>query len=251
MRYLILIFFCGLSHIILAQDLFDYVRQHDFKAVKDYSGAVNLRDPNQATPLMWAVFSADRRMVRKLIRKGADPTLKGWIIVDDTLNHYQLIYGSCLAIAAGKKKNRLLKYFIRRQDLPVDDREINLDHNTEDGWTALQWASLVGNLEGAEFLIHRGADVNAIAPTNYNQTPLHLAVGFNQTEMVSLLIREGADCQATDLLGTSVLSYAFENESREIVKILLAAGAHFAERENKVLEDELHKTFGVDDVNEL
>jgi ankyrin repeat protein len=230
------------------------VRDNDHKAVKDYEGSVNLRDDNQATPLMWALYSSDSKMVRLLLKKGADPYLKGWIYENNLevkSNPEEVIYGSCLAIAAGKGKKDMLKYFVKKLDISPNDREINLEGNIENGWTALHWATYVGDKGAIKFLVKEGANINAVMPTNFNQTALHLAIINSNTEIVELLLESGADVNTTDWMGRSVLSYAFQTKSREMVKLLLNKGAVFDEREQRVLEDELYKNFKIDKAADL
>lgn len=251
MKYTILVCFILIFSSLKAQDLFDLVKNSDHKAVKAYEGSVNIRDQNMATPLMWAIYSDDHKLVKILLKKGADPELKGWIYENDSISGYDLIYGSCLGIAAGKGNKRCLKFFIRKLGVSPNDREINLEPNLENGWTALHWAAYRGNLSAAKYLLDEGAKLEAVAPTNYNQTALNLAILGGQTEMLEFLLESGANCNYTDWLMVSVLSYAFKQRSREMVKILLEHGAVFDERENKNIEDELHKFFGVESVEEL
>ncbi|MBN1950206.1 MAG: ankyrin repeat domain-containing protein [Bacteroidales bacterium] len=251
MRHFLILLLVLILPKVYAQGLFDLVKQGDIRAVKSYDGPVNLRDENQATPLMWAIFSEDQKMVKKLLKKGADPELKGWIVVEDSTTGLELIYGSCLALAAGTGNARLVRYFIEKKGISTEDREINLQTNLENGWTALHWAAFTGRVDIASYLIQRGASIDAVAPTNNNLTPLQFAVQAGHVEMAELLLNAGANCDQTDWLGISVLSHAFNQRSREMVKILLDNGASFDEREKKVLPDELDKAFGIGNPSEL
>jgi ankyrin repeat protein len=236
---------------VSAQDLFYFVKNNDHESVKSYYGAVNLRDTNLATPLMWAVYLADLPMVKLLIRKGADVSLKGWILFKDSVSRFDFIYGSCLAIAAGEDKVDQLKYFIRKQRIPVDDREIIINDNSEDGWTALQWASVKGNIRSLKYLLRRGADINAISVNDYNQTPLLFAINFNQVEAAMLLIKRGANVNQKDLFGVTPLTYALEIQNKELVKCLVKNGARLEEYNERPLEEMLLDLFGVKRIEDL
>ena len=60
--------------------------------------------------------------------------------------------------------------------------------------TGLHLVSQLGNVELAELLIGRGADMEAISQTT-GSTPLKYAVFFCQIEMVKLLLKRGADIE--------------------------------------------------------
>jgi ankyrin repeat protein len=57
----------------------------------------------------------------------------------------------------------------------------------------LHHAAEAGQCEAAEWLLARGADVNAHQEERIGETPLSLAVQNTHPEMVELLLRHGAD----------------------------------------------------------
>jgi ankyrin repeat protein len=251
MKYCITVFLIAVSITISGQDLFKLILTNDYKNVKEYHGAVNLRDSNQATPLMWAAYSSNLKMVKLLSRKGADATLKGWIYVRDTVNYQDLIYGSCLVIAAGEGNIRMTKYFLQNHSIPVDDREINLTGYQENGWTALHWASVKGNIRTAKILLKRGANINAISEYDIDKTPLLFSLSYNQIQMAKLLIRKGADVNKADNNGLAPLSYALENQNRELIRYLIKHGAILEEYAKKPPEEMLMELFGVKDIEDI
>jgi hypothetical protein len=56
-------------------------------------------------------------------------------------------------------------------------------------------------------------------------TPLGVAVGFNRTELVQLLLDSGADLAMVDGQGNTVLHYAAGYGRKEVAELLLMSGA--------------------------
>ncbi|KAK0182649.1 hypothetical protein PV327_000764 [Microctonus hyperodae] len=63
------------------------------------------------------------------------------------------------------------------------------------------------------------------APDSEGHTPLHLAVIAGDTQLVAVLLANGADVNAKDLEGHSVLHWATVCGEAECVRLILAAGA--------------------------
>lgn len=85
-------------------------------------------------------------------------------------------------------------------------------------------------------LVAAGADVNSVAKTLRQETPLIDAVRFGHLEVVRLLLARGADPNKVDRENHGALYHAFtspyllggtaKNVAEEIVRILLAHGAN-------------------------
>lgn len=73
----------------------------------------------------------------------------------------------------------------------------------------------------AQMLIEAGADVN-IAEEQYHATPLLLAIGRNDADLVTLLIKNGANVNHRLKNGVRILNFCKDSE---IKKILIKAGA--------------------------
>lgn len=235
--------------ICSGQDLFKMVKQNDYEGVKAFEDAVNLRDTNQATALMWAAYSSNLKMVELLIKKGADVHAKGWIIWQDKETEY--IYGSLIAIAGGENNVDLLKYLLKKQKIDVDDKEINLYEGIENGWTALHWAAVRGNNESIRYLVKNGADIDNPSETDSDQTALIFAVINDKEESVDLLLELGASINKADAIGNTALVYAFKNKNKIMVKKLIAQGAIPGDKNGRNIEKMLSDTFGVSSADEL
>ena len=101
------------------------------------------------------------------------------------------------------------------------DAGVDVNVKDEGGETPLHHAALKGHKEIAEVLITNGADLNAKDLLD-DSTPLHWAAQFDQKEIVELLIAEGAAVNAKNMDGETPLHKAVP---KEIVKLLIFNGA--------------------------
>ncbi len=90
-----------------------------------------------------------------------------------------------------------LKAILEKHPLLVDAAEPyppgHKPYSTED-YTPLAWAAVRGHTAVADYLIRRGANVNAADGAGW--TPLHLAARGGHLELVKLLVKCGADVGA-------------------------------------------------------
>jgi ankyrin repeat protein len=98
------------------------------------------------------------------------------------------------------------------------------DPATDPATDALYRAIREGSLDDTRKAIKAGADVNARL-TRYQQTPLHLAAIFGQTAIAGLLIKKGANVNATDVTPWTQLQEAMEKGHPDVVKLLTKHGA--------------------------
>ena len=89
----------------------------------------------------------------------------------------------------------------------IDTGEANVNEERDKyGRTALDIASIRGNLEISELLTSSGADVNI--RDSYGQTALHSASYYGHLEIVQLLLCQGADISFRDNGGDTALDWA-------------------------------------------
>ena len=98
-----------------------------------------------------------------------------------------------------------------------------VDHQDQDGRTALQVAAGLGHPPVVKALIAAGADVNK--PTKEGMTALMLAASVGNTEMVEILLDAGANPELQDGVGTTALLAAAYNGFPEVVEVLLQTTA--------------------------
>ncbi len=104
------------------------------------------------------------------------------------------------------------------------DREVFeflLSIDVLDNYHLLCRAIKIENKEIAEFLIAKGAGVNA--KDDNGETPLHYALG--NKEIAELLIAKGADVNIKNNFGKTPLFYAIKENDKELAKFLIAKGA--------------------------
>jgi ankyrin repeat protein len=99
-----------------------------------------------------------------------------------------------------------------------------------DGTTALHWAARDSNLKAIRLLLKAGADVNA--SNRYGVTPLSLAVTSGDLATVKELLKAGADAKRALVEGETVLMTAARTGNAKIVRALIAHGADLEARES-------------------
>ena len=82
------------------------------------------------------------------------------------------------------------------------------------------------HLEMARLLVEQGADIHA---RGYDRscTPLHVAAGLGQSDIVDYLLNQGADINKPNCYGKTALNYAFEAGHATTAKILIDRGCDF------------------------
>ena len=98
-----------------------------------------------------------------------------------------------------------------------------LEAKSENEKTPLHFAAQIGNKEIVEFLIGKGADVNA--KNIAHETPLHYAAALKHKEVVDFLIARGAQLDSITSDGSTPLHYAANYGNFETVRVLVEKGA--------------------------
>ncbi len=186
---------------------------------------VNAVRTDGSSALLYAAYQGDAELVKALLDKGANPNLR---------NEYGAF---------------ALSEAVQQGSQPIVD--MLLSHNADanlgnvESETALMVAARSGNLAAAQALLKAGAKVNA--KENWGgQTAVMWAAAQSQTEMLKLLIKNGADVNMQGAMrlwdrrtlseprpkdmnkgGLTALLYASREGCTDCVKILKDAGADF------------------------
>lgn len=100
-----------------------------------------------------------------------------------------------------------------------------LNLHSKDGFTPLGFAAFFNRAQIAEYLVNEGADVNIASNNDFKVAPLHSAVAAKSLVITQLLLEHGADPNVQQQNDVTPLHAAAHNNSIDIVKALLAAGA--------------------------
>lgn len=99
-----------------------------------------------------------------------------------------------------------------------------LEHGENYGYEELSRCITIGNIQKIMIMITmQGADINATDDFGY--TLLMKAVQFGRLEIVKLLLQHGAHINVKNQAGMTALDYAIERNRPDIQEILLNAGA--------------------------
>ena len=89
--------------------------------------------------------------------------------------------------------------------------------------------TISGEWEDVRRLLNEGHDPNATSAIDRHRTPIMFAAAAGQVDVVRLLIAKGADVNASDSHGCTVLTWTQHSTSKRypvVRKILLENGAH-------------------------
>ncbi|XP_046385397.1 poly [ADP-ribose] polymerase tankyrase [Ischnura elegans] len=207
-----------------------------------HGASVNVADLWKFTPLHEAAAKGKYEIVRLLLKHGADASKKnrdgatpldlvrggnssgggsrgegsgGGSTGDQDVA--DLLRGNAALLDAAKKGN-----LARVQRLVTADN-INCRDAQGRNSTPLHLAAGYNNLEVAEFLLERGADVNA--QDKGGLIPLHNASSYGHLDIAALLIKFSTVVNATDKWGFTPLHEAAQKGRTQLCALLLAHGA--------------------------
>ena len=199
--------------------------------------SVNATNKDQATPLMFACWDGGRLdNMKTLIQYGADINARD--IYGETLLH----------LASGHSKQEIVEFLLKLNQISVNatnnDQEnllmfacsdggrldnmktlieygADINAKFNDGSTLLQLASLCSKQETVEFLLNSN-QVSVNATKNIQAIPLMFACfKGGRLDNLKTLIQYGADINARDIDGSTLLHYASRYSKQEIVEFLL------------------------------
>jgi hypothetical protein len=102
----------------------------------------------------------------------------------------------------------------------------------EEPTMSLYEAARAGNIEQIKLFVSQGADVDVNDKENGGQAPLHVACINSRKDIVELLIAAGANVNAKTNSGITPLHFAVRYQSKEIVELLIAKGADINAKDN-------------------
>jgi ankyrin repeat protein len=100
----------------------------------------------------------------------------------------------------------------------------NVNPTTELGRTPLISSTIEGNLEMAKLLLDHDADIS-IKDNNYKMTALHFAALYGQLDIAEALLNKGANVNEMDGAGKTPLDYTNNYGHEKVAKLLISSGA--------------------------
>jgi len=230
--------------------------QHDVvKFLIDQGANVNVRIIGGGTLLHAAVGSGDSEMVKLLIDKGADvkageksdvellAPLEGSIMRTLDLLEPGKDKAEAMRLWWESKKDIVKLVRARGGRIPTqvvalgasmglkdmvelainEGEDVNARAQSRQEKTLLHEAVDSGHKELVQYLLDKGADINAKERQGW--TPLHMASAAGEREIVELLLTKGAALNVGDIRGGTALWYAKERGNKEIVGLLRSHGA--------------------------
>jgi ankyrin repeat protein len=127
-----------------------------------------------------------------------------------------------------------------------------IDAFAEDGFTPLGLACYFGQSEVARYLVLKGADVNQPSNNGFNVYPIHSAAAGNYTDIVRMLIDNGAQVNVKQQAGATPIHSAAQNGNLEMLILLLEHGAEVNTRmEGGKLAADLAREKGFDEIAKI
>jgi ankyrin repeat protein len=158
------------------------------------------------TPLLAAVYRADRATVERLLAGGATPTLYEAAALGDAARIRTLARTTPAAVA----------------------------ERSPDGWPPLHLAAYFGHGDAVDALLEARADVRAYSTNDEGNTALHAALaGRRDHRIVSRLLASGAEVNARAAGGYTPLHIAAFHDDLGVIETLLAHGAAADAREDQ------------------
>lgn len=172
---------------------------------------VNIQNSSGKTPLHYAVSQEHAEITKALLMLGADPNIS---------DHYgQMPLHRAVQFPEVKASI----------DVLLSEEKINIEANTDLGWTPLQLAAEAGSYYAVRSLVKAGANVNN-TDMSYGRTALHIAVEGGHKDIVEFLLKNTKiDVNKRNFSGNTALHTAVVTpgmKAKEICVLLLKYGAN-------------------------
>ncbi|CAD7704970.1 unnamed protein product, partial [Ostreobium quekettii] len=199
-------------------------------------GAVQEREDDTWTALIWAASNGETSSVALLLEKGASvdqATMDGRTALTvaardcHTSTVALLLEKGSLVDQTEESGRTALIWAARNGNTSIValllEKGASVDQADRDGWTALIWAADNGETSTVALLLEKGASVDQA--TMDGRTALTVATRDGHTSTVALLLEKGASVDQAEEGGRTALIWAARNGKTSTVALLLERGA--------------------------
>ncbi|MBB6217152.1 ankyrin repeat protein [Anaerosolibacter carboniphilus] len=186
---------------------------------------INARDKDGRTPLLIAVHYGNIDIVKLLIDKGADPSIKE-TFQGNTPLHEAAFWDQPVEFAK----------------IIVETGKADVNAKNAYGNTPLYYVAnnnTPDDYEYAKLLINSGADVNAV--DNFGCSVFYYAVSQNRADISRLMLENGAEVNKIGANGRIPLHDAAANNAKEITELLIKHGGNLQAQEGRLGNTPLHE----------
>ncbi len=221
------------------------IQQGDLTRVKQLMKASNTIDQEMQvggysliTPLGLAVAANQLSIAKWLLQQGAsweEQVQDTGYVIDETVWAFAIRKGNpemvTLFLSHGANPNNLgsfsdtpISYAIMFSTLQMvkllesHGAKLSVKNMDSDNTQYIHIAASANNLPVAQYLLSKGADVNARTLSGF--TPLHFAAGKGHMQMVQFLLQQGAKKDAKDFEGKTPRDWALEGNHTQVANLL-------------------------------
>ena len=203
----------------------------------DVNYNLDIDEYSKSTPLIQAIKYKQTDIINYLLENNADVNLKEELtgftplmasLHDITITELLIEKGAdieakdddginALVYASTYNNEEMVKFLLEKGADANTVCEIENEH-TDIASTPLMNAAYRGNTNIINMLLENGADINYT--TDFGMTALMMAASFNQFEAAKVLLENNADTSITDEYGRTALDLAKSEDYKDIVELL-------------------------------
>jgi ankyrin repeat protein len=200
-------------------DIIEILLEADKKSIG--MSLVNIKDARGAVPIFYAIKFKNRLALQELLSNNADANYKN---VDNV---------NALHMAVLKKDPTMVRMLVRYIK--------NINTSTNQGSTALHYATNFQQYEITKILLENGANPNIIE-FEYDFYPIFFSVIQNNTDITKLLIEAGTNINHQDYQGNTIIHYSIEYNHYAILNDIFNYYSIRSRKDNVYFEDINTKT---------